>query len=113
MVRPLRVLVIEDNEDDAALMLRELQRGGYEPVARRVETPAAMAHALQQETWDVVLADWNLPQFSALFALEMLKSQGLDLPFIIVSGTISEEAAVAAMKAGAHDYMMKSNLGRL
>jgi PAS domain S-box-containing protein len=113
MVRPLRVLVIEDNEDDAALMLRELQLGGYEPVARRVETPAAMAHVLQQETWDVVLADWNLPQFSALFALEMLKSQGLDLPFIIVSGTISEETAVAAMKAGAHDYVMKSNLGRL
>jgi PAS domain S-box-containing protein len=113
MARPLRVLVIEDNEDDAALMLRELQRGGYEPVTRRVETPAAMQHALQQETWDVVLADWSLPQFSALFALEMIKSNGLDLPFIIVSGTIIEEAAVAAMKAGAHDYVMKSNLGRL
>ena len=113
MARPLRVLVIEDSEDDTALLLRALQRGGYEPVARRVETPAAMHYALQQETWDVVLADWNLPQFSALFALEMLKSQGLELPFIIVSGTISEEAAVAAMKAGAHDYVMKSNLGRL
>lgn len=113
MARPLRVLVIEDNEDDAALMLRELQRGGYEPVARRVETPAAMQHALQQETWDVVLADWNLPQFSALFALEMLKSQGLDLPFIIVSGMIGEEAAISAMKAGAHDFISKQNLARL
>ena len=113
MARPLRVLLIEDNEDDAALMLRELQRGGYEPVARRVETPAAMHHALQQETWDVALADWSLPQFSALFALEMLKSQGLDLPFIIVSGTIGEEATTSAMKAGAHDFVSKQNLERL
>ncbi len=113
MARPLRVLVVEDNEDDAALILHELQRGGYEPVARRVETPAAMAHALQQETWDVVLADWSLPQFSALFALEMLKSQGLDLPFIIVSGRISEETAISAMKAGAHDCLSKQNLTRL
>jgi two-component system, cell cycle sensor histidine kinase and response regulator CckA len=113
MARPLRVLLIEDIEDDAALMLRELQRGGYEPVARRVETPAAMHHALQQETWDVALADWSLPQFSALFALEMLKSQGLDLPFIIVSGTIGEEATTSAMKAGAHDFVSKQNLERL
>ncbi len=113
MASPLRVLIIEDSEDDAVLLLRALQRGGYEPVARQVETPAAMHHALQQDTWNLVLADWNLPQFSALFALEMLKSKGLDLPFIIVSGTISEEAAVEAMKAGAHDYVMKSNLGRL
>ena len=113
MARPLRVLQIEDNEDDAALILRELQRGGYEPVARRVETPAAMHYALQQETWDVVLADWNLPEFSALFALEILKSQGLDLPFIIVSGTIGEEATTSAMKAGAHDFVGKEHLGRL
>jgi two-component system, cell cycle sensor histidine kinase and response regulator CckA len=113
MAPSLRVLVIEDNEDDAALILRELQRGGYEPVARRVETPAAMHHALQQETWDVVLADWNLAQFSALFALEMLKSQGLDLPFIIVSGTIGEEAAISAMTAGGHDFVSKEHLGRL
>ena len=113
MARPLRVLLIEGNEDDAALILRELQRGGYEPVARRVETPAAMVYALQQETWELVLADWELPQFSALFALEMLKSQGLDLPFIIVSGTIGEEAAISAMKAGGHDFVSKKHLGRL
>jgi len=113
MAHQLRVLLIEDNEDDVALMRHELQRGGYEPVIRRVETPAAMHHALQQETWDVVLADWTLPQFSALFALEMLKSQGLDLPFIIVSGTIGEEATTSAMKAGAHDFVSKQDLERL
>lgn len=113
MARPLRVLLIEDNEDDAALILRALQGAGYQTVARRVETPAAMHYALQQEKWDVVLADWNLPHFSALFALEMLKSQGLDLPFIVVSGIIGEEATTSAMKAGAHDFISKSNLERL
>lgn len=113
MARPLRVLLIEDNEGDAALMLRELQRGGYEPVVWRVETPDAMHHTLQQEPWDVVLADWSLPKFSALFALEILKSHGLDLPFIIVSGTIGEEAVISAMKAGAHDFVSKEHLGRL
>ena len=113
MARPLRVLLIEDYEDDAALILRELQRGGYEPVSRRVETPAAMHYALQQETWDVVLADWTMPQFSALFALEMVRSQGVDIPFIIVSGTIGEEATTLALKAGAHDYVGKQNLERL
>ncbi|MBC7839594.1 MAG: PAS domain S-box protein [Nitrospiraceae bacterium] len=109
----LRVLLIENNEDDAALILRELKCGGYEPVARRVETPDAMHRALRQETWDAVLTNWNLPEFSALFALEMLKSQGLDLPFIIVSGTIGEEAAISAMKAGGHDFVSKEHLGRL
>ncbi len=113
MGRPLRVLLIEDSEDDAALILRQLQGAGYVPAVRRVETPAAMHHALQQETWDVVLADWSMPRFSALFALEMLKSQGLDLPFIIVSGTIGEEATTSAMKAGAHDFISKNNLERL
>ena len=113
MIRTLRLLLIEDNEDDAALILRELQRGGYEPIARRVETPTAVHDALQQETWDVVLATWSLPQFSALFALEMLKSQGLELPFILVSGTIGEEAAILAMRAGGHDFVSKEHLGRL
>jgi len=113
MARPLRILLVEDQDDDVALILSELRRGGYEPVARRVETPAGMHHAVQQESFDVVLADWNLPQFSALFALEMLKSQGLDLPFIIVSGTIGEEAAASALKAGAHDFVDKRNMQRL
>jgi PAS domain-containing protein len=113
MVRPLRVLLGEDNEDDAALLLNELRRGGYEPVFQRVDSPAVMHSALQQDIWDVVLTEWNLPHFNALFALEMLKSQGVDLPFIIVSGTIGEEAAALALKAGAHDLVCKQNLNRL
>jgi two-component system, cell cycle sensor histidine kinase and response regulator CckA len=113
MVRPLRVLLIEDNEDDAVLLLCELRRGGYEPVFRRVDGPAVLHVALQQEAWDIVLTEWNLPQFSALFALEMLKSQRLDLPFIIVSSTIDEEAPALALKAGAHDFVCKQNLNRL
>jgi len=113
MLRRLRVLIIEDNEADAALIMRELQRSGYEPVARQVESAGAMQQALQQESWDVVLADWNLPQFSALSALDLMKSRDLDLPFIIVSGTIGEEAATSAIKAGAYDFVSKENLKRL
>jgi len=109
----LRVLLVEDCEDDALLLERELTKGGYKPLVKRLDSPGAMSAALRDQTWDLVLADWNLPRFSALFALEMLKCNGFDLPFIIVSGTIGEEAAIAAMKAGAHDYVMKSNLGRL
>ena len=113
MASPLRVLMVEDNEDDAALLLRTLQRGGYEPVSRQVANPTSMHAALQQESWDIILADWNLPQFSALFALEILKSQGLDLPLIIVSGMIGTETAAVALKAGAHDFVAKQNLDRL
>ena len=113
MPRPLRVLLIEDDEDFSALILRELQRGDYELVFRRVESPRDLHDAVQQGTWDIVLADWILPQFSALFALEMLKSQDMDIPFIVVSGTIGNEAAMSALKAGAHDYLGKQNLDRL
>ena len=109
----LRVLFVEDCEDDAALIDRELTRGGYKPLLNLVDSPGAMTEALRDQTWDLVLSDWNLPRFSALFALEMLKCKGLDLPFIIVSGVIGEEAAIAAMKSGAHDFVMKSNLVRL
>jgi PAS domain S-box-containing protein len=113
MGRPLRVLIVEDSEDDALLVLRELRRAGYEPTAARVDTAEAMARALEDGPWDVVLADWALPRFSAAAALALLKKSELDLPFIIVSGTIGEAAAVAAMKAGAHDYVMKDHLARL
>lgn len=112
MDKSLHVLQIEDSEEDAALIVRALRRGHYDLLATRVDTQGAMNAALCKP-WDLVLADWSLPQFSALAALEMLKRQGFDLPFIIVSGKISEEAAVAAMKAGAHDYVMKDNLSRL
>lgn len=113
MGTPLRVLVVEDSEDDTALMLRELRHRGYEPTHARVDTAEAMTEALGRETWDVILADYVMPRFTAAAALTLLKESGLDLPFIIVTGTVGEEIAVAAMRAGAHDYLFKGNLARL
>ena len=109
----LRVLIVEDSENDAVLMLRELRRGGYQPFVERVETAQAMSAALEGHNWDIILADYSLPEFNALAALHLVRDRGLDLPFIIVSGRIGEEVAVAAMKAGAHDYVMKDKLARL
>jgi len=111
--QPLQVLVIEDSEDDAALLGIELRRAGYAPVCHQVETPEALTSALDRQSWDLVIADYRLPRFDGLAALALVKEKGLDLPFIIVSGYITEEAAVAAMKAGAHDYVMKDKLARL
>jgi len=111
--QPLKVLVIEDSEDDEALLEIALQRAGYDPRCHRVETLEALNAALAQEQWDVVISDYRLPQFDGLAALALVKDKELDLPFIIVSGFITEETAVAAMKAGAHDYVMKDNLARL
>jgi len=113
MAEPLHVLLIEDSEDDALLLLRELRRGGYEPLSRRVETAAAMKAALEEQNWDIIIADYSMPLFSGLGALNLAQARGLDLPFILVSGTVSEEETVAAMKAGAHDYLIKGNLKRL
>ncbi len=113
MDAPLRVLIVEDSEDDSALLLLELRRGGYDPTWRRVETAAGMTGALTESSWDLVIADYRMPSFSALDALGVLHDSGLDLPFIIVSGAIGEDIAVRAMKAGAHDYIMKDNLARL
>src|SRR5918992_152680 len=111
---PLKVLLVEDSEDDALLLLRELRRGGYEPLCERVDTAAGMEAALDERAWDLVIADHSMPAFSSSAALELLKRRGfVDVPFIIVSGRIGEDAAVAAMKAGAHDYIMKGNLARL
>jgi PAS domain S-box-containing protein len=110
---PLRVLIIEDSEDDAILLERELRRGGYEPRSKRVETAAAMSAELKRGEYDVVISDYVMPRFSGLRALKVLKKSGLDLPFIVISGKIGEETAVEAMKAGAHDYIMKENLARL
>jgi putative nucleotidyltransferase with HDIG domain len=109
----LRVLFIEDSEDDARLVLREVQRGGYEVQFERVETADAMLAALKRQAWDLILCDFSLPHFSAPKALELLKASGLDLPFIIVSGTIGEESAVNALKAGAHDFIIKGSFARL
>ncbi|MBN1661853.1 MAG: PAS domain S-box protein [Anaerolineae bacterium] len=109
----LAVLVIEDSEDDAFLIARQLRRAGYDLTVHRVETAEDMEAALDSREWDVIIADHSMPRFSGTRALKMIQDRGLDLPFIVVSGTIGEEAAVAVMKAGAHDYVMKNNLIRL
>ena len=111
--RPLRVLLVEDSEDDATLVLRTLRRGGYELEWERVQTADELTGALTRGTWDIVLSDYNMPQFDALQALRTLRGQSVHLPFIIISGSIGEETAVAAMRAGANDYVMKTNLPRL
>lgn len=113
MSRPIKVLIVEDSEDDTHLLVRQLRQGGYAPHYLRVETPGAMEAALASQAWDLVISDYSMPRFSGLQALKLLKQKGLDLPFIIVSGKIGEETAVAAMKAGADDYIMKNNLARL
>ncbi len=110
---PLRILIIEDSEDDTLLVIRVLQKDGYDPSYERVETAEDMREALERETWDIIIADYTLPHFSGLDALKLYKEKGLDIPFIVVSGTIGEEIAVAAMLSGAHDYVMKNNLPRL
>src|SRR2546422_6404123 len=110
---PLRVLIAEDSEDDARLLLRELQGAGYQPTHERVETPAAMAAALDRQAWDLVIGDYSMPAFSGPAALALLRARDLDTPFIFVSGTIGEDVAVEAMKAGAQDFLTKGNLGRL
>ena len=113
MSRPLKVLLVEDSADDAALLEIELQRAGYHPICHRVETAEAMRAALERQKWDLVIADYRMPRFDGLAALALVNEFAPDLPFIIVSGHITEETAVAAMKAGAHDYVMKDKLARL
>src|SRR4051794_39575399 len=110
---PLRVLIVEDSEDDTALLLRALRRDGYDPAHLRVDTADAMRAALDDHTWDIIIADYVMPQFSGPDALALLKEQGIDLPVIIISGQIGEDVAVAAIQTGAHDYLMKFNLSRL
>jgi PAS domain S-box-containing protein len=112
MPQALKVLVVEDNLQDAELVVRELRRAGFEPAWQRVDTEAAYLDQLQPGL-DLVISDYAMPQFSGLRALELLKQRGIDLPFILVSGTIGEETAVAAMKQGAADYLLKDRLARL
>lgn len=110
---PLRVLLVEDSEDDALVVLHSLRRGGFEHVFKRVETEDEMSECLKSDDWDIVLSDHRLPQFSSNAALELLQKSGKDIPFIIVSGAIGEDVAAQSMKAGANDYILKSNLTRL
>lgn len=113
MTRPLRLLIVEDSQKDAMLLVHELRRAGYEVTFERVDTSETMKAALDNQAWDLVIADYTMPQFRGTDALELLKKSGLDIPFIFVSGTIGEDVAVASMKAGAHDYIIKGNLKRL
>ena len=113
MATILRALIVEDSEYDTQTMLRELRRDGYEVEYERVETRSAMEQALSERTWDLILCDYTLPRFSAGDALRTLQQSGLDLPFIIISGTIEEENAVDMLKAGAHDFIVKGRMARL
>ncbi len=113
MPEDLRVLILEDSEDDALLLIRELKKGDYNPLFERVQDREAMLRALADKEWDIVISDYVMPQFTGLAALKVMGSTGIDLPFIIVSGNIGEDIAVEAMRAGAHDYIVKGSYGRL
>jgi two-component system cell cycle sensor histidine kinase/response regulator CckA len=113
MTTPLRALVVEDSEDDTALLVRELRRGGYEVTFERIDSPAAMSKALAEKEWDIVICDYSMPHFSGTDALKILRAKDSEVPFIFLSGTIGEETAVAALKNGAQDYLMKDDLKRL
>ncbi len=119
VIGTLRVLLVEDSENDAMLLLRELRRGGYKPLSsQRVYTPEDMEEALRaadarDEPFQVVISDYYMPRFSAPDALRLLRELGYDVPFIVVSGKIGEDAAVETMKAGANDYLTKENMSRL
>ena len=113
MKTALHVLLVEDSADDARLILRELDRSGYDVTSERVETAGDFTRALAESPWELILSDYAMPHFGGEAALRLLRESGLDLPFIFVSGTMGEDVAVAAMRAGAHDYVMKNNLARL
>jgi PAS domain S-box-containing protein len=109
----IRILIIEDSEDDAILAIHQIRKGGFNIEYERVETAQSMKAALKEKTWDIILSDYVMPHFNGLEALTLLHESGIDIPFIIISGTIGEDVAVGMMKAGAHDYIMKNNLHRL
>jgi two-component system cell cycle sensor histidine kinase/response regulator CckA len=113
MGKPLRALMVEDVEQDALLAVRDLRRGGFDVTFERVDTPEAMAAALAKQPWDIIISDYSMPRFTALLALGLMKERNLDLPFIIVSGTVGEDIAVEALRAGAHDFMAKGKFARL
>ncbi len=113
MPTPLRVLLIEDSEDDALLLTRALKKNGYEPKGERVQTAREMSRALDGAPWDIILCDYHMPAFSGLEAIDLLKNTGLDIPLIIVSGAIGEETALDCIHRGASDHIMKGNLARL
>jgi PAS domain S-box-containing protein len=112
MTRPIRLLMIEDSDDDAALLVRELRRAGYEPTSRRVDTVPDLERALE-DSWDIILCDYRMPTLDAISALSVIRGRQIDTPCIIVSGTVGEEHAVAALRSGAQDFVLKDKLTRL
>jgi two-component system cell cycle sensor histidine kinase/response regulator CckA len=113
MEKPIRILIIEDNESDVALIIRHLKKAEKDITYVVIDTEPGMKSALKEHDWDFVICDYSLPQFNALRALELLQETKIDIPFIVISGTVGEETAVGLMKAGVHDYIMKDNLARL
>ena len=113
MIEQIKILLIEDSEDDALLIIRQLRRGNFNPIWERVQTADSLRTMLTNHGWDLVISDYSLPGFNAPAALEIVKQSKIDIPFIVVSGFIGEHLAVQMMKAGAHDYLMKENLTRL
>jgi signal transduction histidine kinase len=111
--KPLRALLVEDNADDAELVIRELRRGGYDPITHRVQTGPDLTATLTNDAWDVIISDYSMPRLSAPDAFAIVRGLGLDIPFIIVSGTVGEEVAVTAMRTGVHDFLLKGHLRRL
>jgi len=111
--KPIRVLIVEDSDDDALLLVRQLKKDGYRPTYDQVDTAEAMRNALEKQTWDVILCDNSMPGFSAFDALGIYNEKRLDLPFIIVSGAIVYEDAAAIMASGAHDCILKNDLSEL
>jgi signal transduction histidine kinase len=112
-LKPLKLLIIEDSDDDAVLITEELQRGGYQPVSRRVDSAEDLRQALAHDTYEIVISDYSLPQFTAMQALEIVHKSGKDIPTIVVSGSVREATIVETMRAGARDYVMRENLTRL
>ncbi len=113
MAKPIRLLIIEDVEDDALLVMREIRKGGVELISKRVDSKEDLVQALEQKTWDMAISDYSMPGFTGIDALKIVKKNDPDLPFILISGAIGEEIAVKALKEGAEDYLMKDNLTRL
>ena len=113
MVEPLRVLICEDSENDMILLVHHLEAAGFAPVKRRVESADGLRSALADESWDIVLCDYKMPQFSGLDAIKIIQETDIDLPVIIISGNIGEEVAVEAMRTGVRDYFMKGKLKKL
>jgi DNA-binding NtrC family response regulator len=113
MATPLRLLLVEDSDSDATLLVRVIRRGGYDVAFERVDSAGTLIAALDAAAWDLVVADFSMPGFDTPTALRLIRERGLDLPFIIVSGTISQEVAVQMMQEGAQDFLTKNDLARL